>query len=530
MVSLIADATDLAFSHQSLAYLSSPTFLPVSVVQSPAKPLHQRLRKQRQRKEGRQNQFLLGFSDSSGVLRKCRRWESEETERDSELEAEILEFMKNSRNPEKFPSKRELAEAGRMDLVEAIVNKGGWMSMGWDLDDGVVSNWEVVEPKRGLVGGQIGDQIGDRGRKKVESLEVSSITGDSLPAASSSGRSLEVASQEDTGIEGILNRLEKQRSLSFGLNLGKNGSTCLSSCHAEDGQYEGMLNDVDSCYLERSDHLESLNPDEKQVGVNGSISKLDGLRNMFKPQIWRTAAFEGWASDREFEAGEINLNQSRKRSAAGSSMDDIIATVKGAKEPLEEELNACGKEINRNQIRTRLQHLEAELSSALCLLRSNSSSSPQKVQEHLPDDLRKLSDSWEFQENEIMHARDELRSIRAKLAVLEGKMTLAIIDAQKLADEKQRKIDDVREALQLLRTTCIVWPNSALEVLLAGSFDGWTTQRKMEKSSTGVFSMFLKLYPGRYEIKFIVDGIWKVDPLRPVVHSDGYENNLLIIT
>lgn len=50
--------------------------------------------------------------------------------------------------------------------------------------------------------------------------------------------------------------------------------------------------------------------------------------------------------------------------------------------------------------------------------------------EGLSDDLHKLSDTWEFQENEIMNAKDRLRSIRAKLAVLEGKMALTIMYAQ----------------------------------------------------------------------------------------------------
>lgn len=49
-------------------------------------------------------------------------------------------------------------------------------------------------------------------------------------------------------------------------------------------------------------------------------------------------------------------------------------------------------------------------------------------------------------------------------------------DAQKVVEEKQVKIDDALSALRLLRTTCIVWPNSASEVLLVGSFDGWATQ------------------------------------------------------
>lgn len=58
-------------------------------------------------------------------------------------------------------------------------------------------------------------------------------------------------------------------------------------------------------------------------------------------------------------------------------------------------------------------------------------------------------------------------------------MTLSLFsDAQKVIEEKQKRINCARRALQLLRTACVVWPNSASEVLLVGSFDGWSTQVK----------------------------------------------------
>lgn len=41
----------------------------------------------------------------------------------------------------------------------------------------------------------------------------------------------------------------------------------------------------------------------------------------------------------------------------------------------------------------------------------------------------------------------------------------------------------------------------------------------------GVTSFHLAL-----QIKFIVDGEWRIDPLRPIVRNNGYENNVLIIT
>lgn len=49
-------------------------------------------------------------------------------------------------------------------------------------------------------------------------------------------------------------------------------------------------------------------------------------------------------------------------------------------------------------------------------------------------------------------------------------------EARKIMEEKQKRLNAAENALHLLRTTCIVWPNSAKEVLLAGSFDGWTSQ------------------------------------------------------
>lgn len=79
-------------------------------------------------------------------------------------------------------------------------------------------------------------------------------------------------------------------------------------------------------------------------------------------------------------------------------------------------------------------------------------------------------------------------------------------------------------------------------------------QRRMQKLKSGVFSITLKLYPGSYEvgcwhldyfsmfmsdplvsfpiilqIKFIVDGQWKVDPLRPIVYNNGFQNNLFTV-
>ena len=38
------------------------------------------------------------------------------------------------------------------------------------------------------------------------------------------------------------------------------------------------------------------------------------------------------------------------------------------------------------------------------------------------------------------------------------------------------RLDEVEKALSELRTVCIMWANPASDVLVVGSFDGWTSQ------------------------------------------------------
>ena len=58
---------------------------------------------------------------------------------------------------------------------------------------------------------------------------------------------------------------------------------------------------------------------------------------------------------------------------------------------------------------------------------------------------------------------------------------------------------------------------SGKKVFLAGTFSGWDPKKNplKEKGKTGVYSITLTLPKGRYEYKFVVDGIWCVDPECP---------------
>nr|XP_048319247.1 protein PTST homolog 2, chloroplastic isoform X2 [Ziziphus jujuba var. spinosa] len=457
-----------------------------------------------------------------GLVRRCKNWDDEG---DVELEMEIFEFMKNSKKPEAFPSKKELVDAGRMDLVEAIVKRGGWLSLGWDLDE------EEGTQENGIGdSGSLADCF-QKSNNMQDSGVVSFFSDGSSHPASSSGRSLETETTKDEiGVEGILSRLQKQRNQTFGLGLGdKEDSTFLQSNDVKEDWHPKLSKDLTVTGLTKSSRLSSLSPEKTlyddskgRVSQKKSLPEIDGLTGSVKPEMWRAWSIQrAGSSDMDFEAAEFSSDEVGMGGSKDISKDKIIEIRESTSVPNNrKELNFQMEEISHNQIQSRLQDLELELSSVLHPLRPKANDIAIKEgHENSSDDLWKLSDAWEFQENEIMNAQDKLRSIRAKLSVLEGKIALAIIDAQKVVEQKQSRIDDAQRALCLLRPTCIIWPNTATEVLLAGSFDGWASKRKMEKSKTGIFSLCLQLYPGEYEI----------DPLRPTVRNNGYENNVLVI-
>jgi 1,4-alpha-glucan branching enzyme len=56
----------------------------------------------------------------------------------------------------------------------------------------------------------------------------------------------------------------------------------------------------------------------------------------------------------------------------------------------------------------------------------------------------------------------------------------------------------------------------AKKVCIAGKFNDWNvTSMPMKKSTDGTWKIKLKLSPGKYEYKFVVDGTWAQDSSCP---------------
>ncbi|KAL3813327.1 hypothetical protein ACJIZ3_014595 [Penstemon smallii] len=78
----------------------------------------------------------------------------------------------------------------------------------------------------------------------------------------------------------------------------------------------------------------------------------------------------------------------------------------------------------------------------------------------------------------------------------------------------------------------LFWCDVAESVQVMGSFDGWSHGEHLSPEYTGshtIFSTTLMLRPGRYEIKFLVDGEWRLSPEYPTVGEGEMQNNLLIV-
>ena len=71
------------------------------------------------------------------------------------------------------------------------------------------------------------------------------------------------------------------------------------------------------------------------------------------------------------------------------------------------------------------------------------------------------------------------------------------------------------------------------KVCLAGQFNDWnpTAKKLTYKTKDDVYSTILKLAPGTYEYKFVVDGVWCADPENAdsVRNDQGTFNSVIVV-
>ncbi|KAL4498315.1 hypothetical protein ABPG72_013121 [Tetrahymena utriculariae] len=79
--------------------------------------------------------------------------------------------------------------------------------------------------------------------------------------------------------------------------------------------------------------------------------------------------------------------------------------------------------------------------------------------------------------------------------------------------------------------TIFQWTNGANSVQLTGTFNNWVNPIPLEKVENNCFQVILKLRPGVYQYKYIVDGQWRFSPDDPTCNDEnGNINNLIDTT
>ncbi|XP_026664867.2 protein PTST homolog 3, chloroplastic isoform X2 [Phoenix dactylifera] len=122
---------------------------------------------------------------------------------------------------------------------------------------------------------------------------------------------------------------------------------------------------------------------------------------------------------------------------------------------------------------------------------------------------------------------------------LQAKTNSEIGDVQRNIAEKDVELHLTQEKLHGLQEVHIdYWANADI-VEVAGNFNGWLHRIKMDRNPSSepierpgarkplLWSTVLWLYPGVYEIKFIVDGQWRFDSQRETINSGSITNNVL---
>lgn len=108
--------------------------------------------------------------------------------------------------------------------------------------------------------------------------------------------------------------------------------------------------------------------------------------------------------------------------------------------------------------------------------------------------------------------------------------SLLLLQLQGVQEKLKKQIKEVELAQS--KEVSLYWYGMAESVQVMGSFDGWSHGEDLSAEYNGSYTRFstsIMLRPGRYEIKFLVDGEWLLSPEYPTIGEGLMENNLLIV-
>ena len=106
--------------------------------------------------------------------------------------------------------------------------------------------------------------------------------------------------------------------------------------------------------------------------------------------------------------------------------------------------------------------------------------------------------------------------------------------AEKVVAKKEKTVAAPKADKVVKQTvTFTVHAERGKEVYVAGEFNGWdpTAKKMAYKARQGVYEATLKLVPGTYQYKYVIDGTWCADPenAEAVANDQGTFNSIVTV-
>ncbi|CAI9097964.1 OLC1v1034491C1 [Oldenlandia corymbosa var. corymbosa] len=200
----------------------------------------------------------------------------------------------------------------------------------------------------------------------------------------------------------------------------------------------------------------------------------------------------------------------------------------------ENDLTLCGAEVLNGSVASSSHQMEdREFQMYPSRIESGSTDetkivSPEDEAQKTDDqnEINRLKKFLHQKELELIQLKEQLENEKLALSMFQTRAQREISEAQKRISDKDAELHATEEILSGMEEVEIQFWSEGEVVEVAGSFNGWHQSIKMESQPPSSISVatrsqksrlwktLLWLYPGVYEIKFIVDGHWTVDPHR----------------
>ncbi|PIA29140.1 hypothetical protein AQUCO_06200018v1 [Aquilegia coerulea] len=154
-------------------------------------------------------------------------------------------------------------------------------------------------------------------------------------------------------------------------------------------------------------------------------------------------------------------------------------------------------------------------------------------------EINRLKTMLHQKELELYQLKQQIEKEKLALSTLQAKVENEIGKAETIMSAKDEELHTAEESLFGLKEVQIEYWGHGENVEVAGSFNGWHHRIKLDSQPSAMsgspselrksrlWSTVLWLYPGIYEVKFVVDGHWMIDPQRESVTRGTIQNNII---